>query len=87
MEYRRDADLSEDTDTLYNTWLEREYDRNPAIGENDRVSPSANYSEAGPGYPGCSATYGNSPIKPTPGYSWQERQESERGARMQQVRK
>ena len=59
----------DESDTLYNTWLEREYYHNPQTGENYWVSPSENYSNTGPDGPGYYATYGNSLIKLDPGYS------------------
>ncbi|MGO8816008.1 MAG: hypothetical protein ACLQVG_15300 [Terriglobia bacterium] len=59
----------EDTDTLYNTWLEREYYHNPQSGENYWVSPSENYSQTGPDGPGYYATYGGNLIKLSPGYA------------------
>ncbi len=60
---------SDESDTLYNTWLEREYYHNSETGENYWVSPSENYSQTGPDGPGYYATYGNSLIKLTPGYA------------------
>jgi hypothetical protein len=63
------ANDGEETDTLYNTWLEREYYHNPQTGENYWVSPSENYSNTGPDGPGYYATFGNSLIKLDPGYS------------------
>jgi hypothetical protein len=60
---------SEEADTLYNTWLEREYYHNPQNGENYWVSPIENYSQYGPDGPGYYATYGNSLIKLVPGYA------------------
>lgn len=59
----------EEADTLYNTWLETEYYHNPENGENYWVSPSENYSQYGPDGPGYYATYGNSLVKLSPGYS------------------
>ncbi len=59
----------EDTDTLYNTWLERQYYHNPQSGENYWVSPSENYSQTGPDGPGYYATYGGNLIKLSPGYA------------------
>ena len=59
----------DESDTLYNTWLEREYYHNPQTGENYWVSPSENYSDHGPDGPGYYATFGGSPIKLAPGYS------------------
>ena len=61
----------EEADTLYNTWLEREYYHNPHSGENYWVSPSENYSQTGPDGPGYYATYGGNLIKLAPGYSSQ----------------
>ena len=60
---------ADESDTLYNTWLEREYYHNSETGENYWVSPSGNYSQTGPDDPGYYATYGNSLIKLTPGYA------------------
>lgn len=62
---------SDESDTLYNTWLEREYYHNPETGENYWVSPSEDYSNYGPDGAGYYATYGNSIIKLTPGYAQQ----------------
>lgn len=59
----------DESDTLYNTWLEREYYHNPQNGENYWVSPSEDYSQTGPDGPGYYATFGNSLIKLDPGYS------------------
>jgi hypothetical protein len=59
----------EESDTLYNTWLEREYYHNPETGENYWVSPSEDYSKFGPDGPGYYAPYGNSLIKLAPGYA------------------
>lgn len=63
------SDNGEDADTLYNTWLEREYYHNPQNGENYWVSPSENYSQTGPDGPGYYATYGGNLIKLAPGYA------------------
>jgi hypothetical protein len=63
------AENNDESDTLYNTWLEREYYHNPQNGENYWVSPSENYSNTGPDGPGYYATFGNSLIKLDPGYS------------------
>ena len=60
---------NDESDTLYNTWLEREYYHNSETGENYWVSPSENYTETGSEGPGYYATYGNSLIKLTPGYA------------------
>ena len=59
----------EEADTLYNTWLEREYYHNPQNDENYWVSPSENYSQSGPDGPGYYATYGGNLIKLSPGYA------------------
>jgi len=59
----------DESDTLYNTWLEREYYHNPQNGENYWVSPSENYSQTGPDGPGYYATYGGNLIKLAPGYA------------------
>ena len=63
------SDEGDESDTLYNRWLEREYYHNPETGENYWVSPSENYSQTGPDGPGYYATYGNSIIKLSPGYT------------------
>jgi hypothetical protein len=60
---------SDDSDTLYNTWLDMEYYHNSQTGENYWVSPSKDYSQVGPDGPGYYAPYGNSLIKLTPGYA------------------
>ena len=60
---------SDDSDTLYNTWLEMEYYHNPDTGENYWVNPSKDYSQVGPDGPGYDAPYGNSLIRLTPGYA------------------
>ena len=60
---------SDESDTLYNTWLEREYYHNSQTGENFWVSPSEDYWNTGPEGAGYYATYGNSLIKLTPGYA------------------
>lgn len=59
----------DESDTLYNTWLVREYYHNPQNGENYWVSPSENYSQTGPDGPGYYSTFGNSLIKLDPGYN------------------
>jgi hypothetical protein len=58
---------SDESDTLYNRWLEREYYHNSETGENYWVSPSEDYQNTGPDGPGYYAKYGNSIIKLTPG--------------------
>jgi hypothetical protein len=59
----------DESDTLYNRWLEREYYHNPQTGENYWVSPSEDYSQTGPDGPGYYAPFGGNMIKLTPGYS------------------
>ena len=66
---RSGANDSDESDTLYNTWLEREYYHNSQTGENYWVSPSEDYSNTGPDGAGYYAPYGNSLIKLTPGYA------------------
>ena len=60
---------SDDSDTLYNTWLDMEYYHNSQTGENYWVSPSKDYSQVGPDGPGYYAPYGGNLIKLTPGYA------------------
>ena len=66
---RSNSDNGDESDTLYNTWLEMEYYHNSQTGENYWVSPSHDYSETGPDGPGYYAPYGNSMVKLDPGYA------------------
>lgn len=66
---RSGSNDDEDSDTMYNTWLEREYYHNPQTGENYWVSPSEDYSKTGPEGEGYYVPFGNSMIKLAPGYA------------------
>jgi hypothetical protein len=59
----------EESNTLYNRWLDMEYYHNSATGENFWVSPSHDYSRDGPDGPGYYAKHGNAIVKLDPGYA------------------
>jgi hypothetical protein len=63
------GDNADESDPLYNQWLDKEYYHNSQTGENFWVSPNQDWLQNGPQGPGYYAQHGNSTVKLDPGYA------------------